>query len=214
MTTTSSPWAPQTGVPPVQGSADQRPLPPPPNQAVPPQPPASPPPPVERPTGRPRLWVIVLALAALMVIAVATTAAITYAITRNNAVAIPPPAVPTPAPNQPQFTASEQNAAKSRLCGAFDDATRGQQGQGGLRINGELNVPVMLRSLNSVAAVQNALTPAVPIEVADAARTYVDSTLELNSAAVRNVPIDEGNRLNAKANDAIFALADACGLPH
>lgn len=212
--TTTSPWAPQTGAAPVQGAADQRPLPPPPpSQSVPPQPPPAPPPPVDRPGRRPGLWLIVLAMAALMVVAVAATAAITYAITRNNAVAEPPPAPPAATPAEPHFTASEQNAAKSQLCGAFDGATRGQQGEGGLVLNGELNVPVMLRSLNSVIAVQNALTPAVPSEVADAARTYVDSALELNSAAIRKVPIDEGNRLNSKTNDAIFALADACGLP-
>jgi len=211
--TTTSPWAPQTGAAPVQGTADQRPVPPPPpTQSVPPQPPPAPPPPVERPGRRPSLWLIVLAMAILMIVAVAATAAITYAIARNSTTAAPPPA-PATTPAEPEFTAAQQNEAKASICGIFDNSLRGQTGEGGLRLNGELNVPVMLRSLNSIVAVQNALTPAVPKEVADAAHAYVDSALELNSAAIRNVPVDEGNRLNTKTNDAIFALADVCGLP-
>ena len=210
--TTTSPWAPQTGTTPVQGTADQRPLPPPPpSQSVPPQPPAAPRPPVERPGRRPSLWVMVLATAALMVVAVAATATITYAIVRNSAAAPPPATAATPA--EPVFTAAQQSDAKARVCGTFDNSLRGQTGEGGLRLNGDLNVPVMLRSLNSIVAVQNALTPAVPTDVAGATHAYVDSALELNSAAIRNVSVDEGNRLNAKTNDAIFALADVCGLP-
>ncbi|MCA2243348.1 MULTISPECIES: hypothetical protein [Mycobacteriaceae] len=152
-------------------------------------------------------------MAILMVVAVAATAAITYAIARNSATAEPPPASTTATSSEPQFSAAEQSEAKARVCGTFDNSLRGQTGEGGLRLNGDLNVPVMLRSLNSIIAVQNALTPAVPTEVADATHAYVESALELNSAAIRNVSVDEGNRLNTKTNDAIFALADVCGLP-
>ena len=90
----------------------------------------------------------------------------------------------------------------------------GQQGQGGVRVNGEANLPLMLRSLNSVVAVQNALTPATPPEVAGAARNYVDAALQLTTAATGTTPLDEVNRLNHTANDATYAFADVCGLPH
>ncbi len=211
--TTTSPWAPQTGAAPVQGAADQRPLPPPPpSQSVPPQPPPAPPPPVDRPGRRPGLWVIVLAMAVLMVVAVAATAAITYAITRNSANAEPPPAPPAATPSEPQFTAAEQNAAKSKLCGVFDATARGQRGQGGVLVNGEVNVPLVLRTVNSVVAVQNTLTPALPDELSRAAHGYIDSSLDLTAAATGTGSVDEVNRLTSESNDATYALADACGL--
>lgn len=209
--TTTSPWAPQTGAAPVQGPAE-RPLPPPPSQSVPPQPPAAPPPPVERPKRRPGLWGIVLAMAILMVVAVAATAAIAYAIARNSATA-PPPA-PATTTTEPQVTAAERDAAKTRLCNVFDSATRDQQGQGGLVQNGQLNIPLVLRTVNAALGVQVALTEAVPADVSEAARTYVNNSIDLTSAAMRNVSIDEGNRLNDRANAATYALADVCGLPH
>ena len=66
----------------------------------------------------------------------------------------------------PQFSAAEQNAAKQQLCHIFDISARGQRGQGGMRVNGEVNVPLLLRTVNSVIAVENALTPAVPKDLA------------------------------------------------
>ena len=71
-----------------------------------------------------------------------------------------------------------------------------QHGQGGMVNNGELNVPLALRAINSVVAVQNALVPATPAEVTAAAKKYISSSLDLTTAAMRNVSIEEGNRLN------------------
>jgi hypothetical protein len=140
---------------------------------------------------------------------IAATAAVTYAVTRNtNAPSATPPSVsPTP-----QFSASEQAAAKQAICEVFDVSVRGQQDQGGVRIDGQPNLPLMLRSLNSVVAVQNELRPAVPQDVASAARRYIDTNLKLTTAATGATPIDEVNGLNKEANNATFAFADACGL--
>ena len=62
--------------------------------------------------------------------------------------------------------------------------------------NGELNVPLALRAINSVVAVQNALVPATPAEVTAAAKKYISSSLDVTTAAMRNVSIEERNRLN------------------
>ena len=53
-----------------------------------------------------------------------------------------------------------------------------------------------LRAINSVVAVQNALVPATPAEVTAAAKKYISSSLDVTTAAMRNVSIEEGNRLN------------------
>lgn len=215
--TTTLPWAPQTG-PAPQIHADPAPqLPPPPPSGPPP---AGPPPPhqVAAPQhgGSNRtLWFAAAGVVILMVVAIAATAAITYAITRENTA--PAPAAPQPtstAPAAPQFSAAERKAADSRLCSTFDTATKGQQGQGGLIQNGALNVPLALRTVNGAVAVQNTLTPAVSPDLAKAAQTFVDRSLDSVTAALANAPIDEGNRLNDISNTAVFALADACGLPH
>ena len=118
----------------------------------------------------------------LLIAAIAATAAITYAVARNtNApTATPPPAAPTA--QVPQFSTAEQDAAKQQLCQVFDVSTRGHEGQGGVRMNGQANLPLVLRSLNTAVAVQNALAPAVPADVAEAARKYVDARLRLTAA--------------------------------
>ena len=205
--TAVSPWAPS------QGGTPQTPVPSPPPgppQYGPPRSPTAVAPPRSR---RLALLLLVAGAVVLIVAAIAATAAITYAIARNTNAPIAVPA-PTPSPTAPQFSAAEQAAAKQHVCQVFDVSVRGQTGQGGVRQNGELNVPVVLRTLNSVVAVQNALTPAAPPDVAEAARTHVNTSLELTTAATGNVPIDEGIRLNDIANKAIFAFADVCGLPH
>ncbi|WP_131811595.1 hypothetical protein [Mycolicibacterium peregrinum] len=148
----------------------------------------------------------------VMVVAVAATAAITYAIARNSAAGEPPPASPIATPSEPQFTAAEQNAAKAELCGAFDKTARGQRGQGGVVVNGEVNVPLVLRTVNSVVAVQTTLTPSVSDELSRAAHRYIDSSLDLTAAATGNGSVDDVNRLTSESNDATYALADACGL--
>lgn len=217
--TTTSPWAPQTG-PAPQIHADPAPpqLPAPPQSAPPP---AGPPPPMNQvapPRGRGNraIWLAALGVVIVMIVAIAATAAITYAVARGKA-PVAQPAAPQPvpaAPVVPQFTAAERKAADSRLCSTFDTATKGQQSQGGLIQNGTLNMPLALRTVNGAVAVQNALTPAVSPNLAKAAHDFVDRSLDSVTGALANVPVDEGNRLNDISNTAVFALADACGLPH
>jgi hypothetical protein len=141
---------------------------------------------------------------------IAATAAVTYAVARNtnatNATA------PTESQTPSQFSASDQAAAKQQVCHVFDVSARGQRGQGGVRVNGEVNVQLVLRTVNSVVAVQNALTPAVPKDVREAARKYIDTSLALTTAATGNTPADELNRLTDESNDATYTFADACGL--
>jgi hypothetical protein len=177
-----------------------------------PQPP-SPPPLPQMPTGGRRAhrrWPWIAGGVVGVLAAISGAAVISYAVSRN-ATRTPIPAPPSSA--APQFTVAEQAAAKDNLCRTFDMSVRGQGGQGGLRVNGELNIPMVLRSLNSATAVQNALTAAVPSDVAANARTYITATLNETTAVLANVPTSEGNRLTDVGNDALFALIDACGLP-
>lgn len=211
METSSSPWS-RAGGPSVT-------LPPPPAPAtrVVNAPPGPPPPPVEFPhrrMSRRRTWPLVAAgLFLAVVISAATGAIVTYAAIHNEARTAAAPSALTSTPMAPQFSAADASAAKSHLCQVFDVSVRGQQGKGGMRVEGNLNVPIVLRSVNSALAVQTALVPAVPAEVASAARNYVQATLDLTTAAMGNTSTTEGNRLNDISNDAINALLDACGLP-
>lgn len=216
METSSSPWS-RAGGP----SAT---LPPPPGPATPVvnAPPGPTPPPVGFPNARMSRrrtwpWAALGLLLAVVVISAATGSIVTYAAIHNEArSAAEPSSAPsalTSTPTAPQFNAADTAAAKSHLCQVFDVSVRGQQGQGGMRVDGNLNVPIVLRSVNSALAVQTALVPAVPAEVASAARNYVQSTLDLTTAAMGNTSTAEGNRLNDVSNDATNALLDACGLP-
>jgi hypothetical protein len=73
---------------------------------------------------------------------------------------------------------------------------------------------VVIRMMNSAAAVQNALTPSVPTEVADAARTYVDNVFDLTVAANNEkIGVDDLNKQNDATNSAIDTLQKVCGLP-
>ena len=81
-------------------------------------------------------------------------------------------------------------------------------------MQGAVNVPVVLRALNSASSVQNALqNPAVPPNVAAAARKYISTTLDETTAAMGNTPTSEGKRLTDARTDAIYGLLDMCGLP-
>jgi hypothetical protein len=93
------------------------------------------------------------------------------------------------------------------------DVSAGQKGQGGYRVEGNLNMPVTLQAVTSAVAVQNALVPAVPADVASAARRYITTTLDVATAAMGNTSINEINRLTAVSNGAVDALVDVCGLP-
>lgn len=146
---------------------------------------------------------------------IAVTAAITYGLVRN---CNPEPSAPhaaAPASQQPKVSNSDPAGAKEELCRYFDIAVRGRSGQGGVRIaSGDLNVPVVLRDLNSAVAVQNALSAAIPPEVAAAARKYIHTVLDLTTAATGTASVDEMNRLTIANNNATDAFDDACGLPH
>lgn len=80
-------------------------------------------------------------------------------------------------------------------------------------MNGELNVPLVLRKVNSVVAVQNALTPAVPESLKAAVEKYVETSMDLTTAALGDTPIDELRQLTEVGNEATYALADECGVP-
>ena len=121
-----------------------------------------------------------LALLLAAVVAAAVGSTVTYVAMRNDQaapVSAPQTSSPPSAAAAPQFSSAEVDAAKQHLCQVFDVSVRGQEGQGGFRVEGNLNVPMVLRAVNSAAAVQNALVPAVPPDVASAARKYITSTL-------------------------------------
>lgn len=166
------------------------------------------------PTRPRRRWP--LAVAALFVVvglAAGVASAVTYVAMQGDRGTLPPVAPPPSTPTAPQFAASEVTAAKKNLCQVFDLSVRGQTGQGGLRVEGQLNVPAVLRSLNSASAVQNALIPSVPQEIAAAAKEYISTTLAQTTAAMSNALTSEVNRLTDVRNEASNALLDACGLP-
>ena len=156
----ASPWAPssQTG-----GQQTAPVLPPPPmTQPGPPQ--AGPPLPPGAPQHQPRPprrrgpWLLVVAAVLVLIAAVAATAAITYAVARDTTAPTADPSQPI-TPQAPQYTAAEQAAAKQSICNVFDVSARGQRGQGGMRINGDVNLQLVVRTVNSIIAVENALTP-------------------------------------------------------
>jgi hypothetical protein len=197
--TTVSPWSRHAEPSPQQG-------------VTLPQPPLPPPLPQMATGGRRarRRWPWIAGGVVCVIAAISGAAVISYAVSRN-ATRIPIPAPPSSA--APQFTVAEQAAAKDNLCRTFDMSVRGQGGQGGLRVNGELNVPVILRSINSAVVVENTLTAAVPQDVAAAARNYITTTLDQTTAAMGNTPTTKLNDLTDRRNDAVYGLIDACRLP-
>ncbi len=194
----SSPWS-RAGSPSVT-------LPPPPGPQV------APPPAMPFPDGlppappRPRFSTrAVLGLLVAVVLSVAITATVTFLMMRSNAdghSGTQPPSASTTAaaaPPSPAVSAADAAAAKAHLCQIFDTSVRGQEGQGGLRVEGNLNLPLILRGVNSASAVQNALTPAVPPDIAAAAHKYINATLDQTTAAMGNTPTPEVNRLTDRA---------------
>lgn len=157
---------------------------------------------------------ITLGLLLAVVISAATGSIVTFAAMHNGTGSSQQSssAVPTPTPAAPQYSAADMATAKQNLCHIVDLST-GQKIEGGFRVEGNLNVPVTLKALNSASAVQNALVPAVPADVAAAARKYISTTLDVTTAAMGPVPATEINRLTDVSNEAMYALVDACGLP-
>ncbi len=202
-----SPWSPAgESTPPLPVSGGQHMSP---AEGFPPPPP---PPPARR-------WRLVGVVGALLVVAIGATAAITYALSHGTDSRPTPSAEPTltgpsasSAPT-PTYSQSEQAAAKAKLCHVFEVSVRGQEGQGGIVMNGEPNIPLILRTINSVVAVQNTTSPAIPESLMTAVQKYVETSTNLTTAALGKTPIDELTRLTEANNGATYALADACGVP-
>ena len=215
MSTGTSAWAPQTA-----GGAPQAAPPPQPGPAQPPPPYGwTPPPqggapvPAHHAPGRPpRLWLWALVTAIAMVVAVAATAAITYAITRS-APTSNPAAAQSASPAAPTFTAAERSAAKDSVCQAFDVSSKGMQSQGGARVDGQPNLPMLLRTLSGTVSLQTALVPATPPAVADAARGVVATNLDLMNAALGQANIADVQKATDASNTSVDAMVAACGFP-
>jgi hypothetical protein len=161
--------------------------------------------PDNRPSNPPRPWRRWAGLAAALAATIALSATATYTLTRpapreESAVSVP-------------VSDSDPAAARQRVCDVFVMATKGNTGRGGVVVNGELNVPNVLRGLNRAVALENALSPAVPAELADATRTYITRSLDLSTAATAGEPIERLNELTIASNEAGFDLADRCGVP-
>ena len=151
-----------------------------------------------RPTRRGRRGAV---LAAVFTATAALTAGTTYALTR------------TPATDpSPVVLSTDQAQAREHLCAVFDTATKNQRGRGGVVDAGKLNVPVVLRIINRTVALQNALTPAVPADVATATRTYITRSLDLSNAATAGEPITVLKELTAAGNNGWETLAGLCGV--
>jgi hypothetical protein len=158
---------------------------------------------------------LLAAFTGIVIVAVAATAAITYSIARNDgsahssAASSPPSPTDTSAP----VASGDGAAAKTKLCQAFDSATRGAETQGPIATDGALNIPVLLRTINSAALVQNSITPQVPENVANAAQSFIAGQLELVAGATGHASTEQLVQLNDASNAATDRFADACGLP-
>ena len=153
----------------------------------------------------PRSWRRWAGLAAALAATITLSAVSTYALTRpapryESAVSAP-------------VTDSDATAARQRVCQVFDAVTKNQLGMGTIYVDGELNVPVVLRSINSAVALRDSLSPAVPADVDAAARAYITRTLDLTTAATAGEPVERRNQLTTASNDSWYELADLCGIP-
>jgi hypothetical protein len=166
--------------------------------------------PPHKPNGSKRGLIAFSAVAGLAAV-IAATAAITYSVTRQPVASTGSTAtsVAATAAAGPE----QQAAAKKRVCELFDAGTKGQAGKGGVRVEDQLNIPVVLRMMNSASAVQSALTPEVPSDVDQAAREYIARTFDLTTEATGEGNIETLSRLNDEAIKAIDSLVGACGLP-
>ncbi len=215
MSTGTSAWAPQTGGGAPQQAGPPQPVPPqpvPPYGWAPPPPAGGPPAPPQPGNARPpRLWLWALVTTIITVAAIAATAAITYSITRSAPSSAATPSA-APEPTAPTFTAAQRTDAKQAVCQAFDVSSKGMQTQGGARLDGQPNLPMLLRKLSGTVSIQNALVPATPADVAEPAQQVVKTNLDLMNAALGQANIDDVQKATDASNDAIDALVSACGL--
>jgi len=151
-------------------------------------------------------------LVAVNIGSVAAAAGIAYAVGRDSAPV--KSESPSTVATSPGASQADATAAKEMVCHAIDAGERGNSGQGGVVINGELNIPLILRTLNTIVAVNNSLSDSVPSDVSDAARKYVATNTDLTTAALAHAPVDQLVQLTKTSNDALGAALDACGLPH
>jgi hypothetical protein len=183
-------------------------------------PPTSPPPAMWGPPRQRRRWGRALAATGVLMVAVGATATLTYTLAHSptQPTTHTPAAAPAGEPpmSAPSYSPAEQTAAKDRACHIFLTANTGLKNQGGIITNGEVNTPVVLRTINGVVALQDALTiPSMPPDFATTVRAYVSAKLDLTVAALDSrTPIDEVNRLNDAANGVTDDMAAACGLGH
>lgn len=151
-----------------------------------------------RPTRRGRRGAV---LAAVFTATAALTAGTTYALTR----------APATGPS-PVGLSTDQAQAREHLCAVFVTATKNAKGKGGVMADGTLNVPVALRVLNRAVALRDALSPAVPADLATATRTYITATLDLTTAATAGEPVPVLEKLNTASNDNRKKVSELCGL--
>lgn len=173
------------------------------------------------PARRPRygLWIAggtaVLTIAAAATGAAATGAAATYVLAVKDPApsssAVSSSSTPTPT-RASQSAPADAAQAKENLCQQFKGSA-GQKGQGGFRVDGNLNIPVTLQAVTSVVAVEHSLVSSVPAGLATAAQKYISSTLNTVTAAMGTTSIDEINQLTQVSNAAAADLSDVCGLP-
>jgi hypothetical protein len=150
-------------------------------------------------------------LIAVNIGSIAAAATIAYAIGRDSGpVRSDSPSAATASPG---VSAADAAAAKDKVCHAADAGQRGIGNDGGVVTNGELNLPVVVRNLNTLVAVENSLSPAVPKNVAAAANKYVDTSTDMTTAALNHAPFDQLLSFTKTANEAVDALLDVCGLP-
>lgn len=163
------------------------------------------------PASAPRRWGLVAVVVAVNVASIAVAAAIAYAAGRDSAPVRS--GSPSTVAASPSVSDAEAAAAKDKVCHAIDAGVRGTAGQGGAVVNGELNLPFIVKKLNAVVSVTNSLSPAVPSDVSAAANKFVAAATDLTTAALAHAPVDQLNELTKSSNDAVDAVFDTCGLP-
>ena len=164
------------------------------------------------PAPAPRRWGLVAVVVAVNVASIAAAAAIAYSVGRDSAPV--KSGAPSTVAASPNVSEADAAAAKDKVCHAVDAGERGAPGQGGVVVNGDLNMPFVVRKLNTIVAVQNSLSPAVPTDVSEAAKKYLATATDLTTAALGHASIDQLTQLTNTGNTALYAVLDTCGIAH